>query len=362
MNQPSKAACAYFGVASEGIALPLRPLRAGVWSTNDISWAELLVDRYEHVTLPLIQAGQHVDHESNETTTLIPKIIHFIWLGPKAIPQHLSIADDAKTHETSNEHHEWNACMRSWLEHHPLSSGWEINLWTESDAQSTFLASDASFSMKNSAAYEYAILKKNYGLASDILRLELLWHVGGLYVDIDYLCTASVNDLHSTLTFYCGASNVGCVEVNNGLVGCTKRHALVKRMVDDIHEWFDNTPSMRESSARAATVMPSSFLTSFLDEQSAESLSKVTELTHEDVIKHTGPGLITRTLINALPNTADGDDGEREVAVLPASYIHSLPNCKRHDIRDHTDKQDFIETYGDSTTRAIHLWGCSWQK
>lgn len=42
---------------------------------------------------------------------------------------------------------------------------------------------------------------------------------GGLYVDTDFLCLASFEDLHRRYDFYTGVSNTGTFELNNGLVG-----------------------------------------------------------------------------------------------------------------------------------------------
>lgn len=375
MAEPSEAAASYFGATSKkrfaiGASAGTRPtgtlrvLRAGVWSPDDVLWAEKLVDRYENTTLRLIQAAGQItgvndeDSEANVSSSLIPKTIHFIWLGSKPIPQQWSRENNV-VHDPKEDHTSWNTCMGSWAKHHPLSSGWEIKLWTESNVQSTFLDDDASRSMSNSAAYEYAISDQNYGLASDILRLEILWHFGGVYADIDYLCTASVDYLHSSLTFYCGASNVGCIEINNGLMGCTRQHMLVKRMMDDINKWFDGISTIKASQPNASQPRGTpSFLSSFLDEQSAESLSKAIALTHEDVIRHTGPGLITRTLTGLLGNS---DTMDTRVAVLPASYFHPYPNCDRHSLGNYQDTQAFVESYRNNKTRAIHLWGCSWQ-
>mmetsp|Transcript_592 Transcript_592/g.1040 ORF Transcript_592/g.1040 Transcript_592/m.1040 type:complete len:94 (+) Transcript_592:2-283(+) len=48
--------------------------------------------------------------------------------------------------------------------------------------------------MKNSAGYQRAIRNQNYGMASDILRLEILNVFGGVYVDVDYWCVKSLNE------------------------------------------------------------------------------------------------------------------------------------------------------------------------
>lgn len=55
---------------------------------------------------------------------------------------------------------------------------------------------------------------------------QILYHFGGVYVDADMECLASLDDLHESistgtghLTFYTGFSNTGTIELNNGLIG-----------------------------------------------------------------------------------------------------------------------------------------------
>ena len=298
----------------------------------------------------------------------IPKTIHFIWLGSRSIPWHFK-AEEGGTDtcgETNADTEGWNECMRSWQEHHPPSSGWTIRLWTEVEVKSTFFHDTSECKMTNQAAYEYALSKQNYGLASDILRLELLSSFGGVYVDIDYLCMAPLDDLHSAATLYCGASNVGCVEINNGLFGCAKRHKVVQRKIEDIGEWFGEKIEQEELETAPAA---SAFLSSFLDAETTQSLTRAKELTHEDVIRHTGPGLITRmmmmTVLADLADVGDEEDsGDMDrVMVLPAQYFHSLPNDSRAYVGECEAADAFSKKICRSdTTRAVHLWGCSWQK
>lgn len=53
---------------------------------------------------------------------------------------------------------------------------------------------------------------------SDIFRLDILLHFGGLYVDTDFECVAPFDLLHAQtrVSCYVGVSNTGTVELNNG--------------------------------------------------------------------------------------------------------------------------------------------------
>ena len=359
-----------------------RKLRHGVWSSNDAAWAHGLVERYNVIALPLLTAsagnggGDSFTRAKEQPAARIPKIIHFIWLGSQPIPRHFKTEMDKKHAAKINKEihlkdkEQWNACMRSWVDHHPPSSGWTVRLWTEKEVVAKFFDTTSEYTMINRDAYEYALSKRNYGLASDVLRLEVLSTFGGVYVDIDYLCTAPFDDLHSAATFYCGASNVGCVEINNGLMGSALGHKVTQMMIRKIGNWFCDNVEQEEAEA-APGVAASAFLSSFLDTETAQSLTKAKELSHEDVVRHTGPGLITRVMMEILADLSDGEndvdsedlDGADCIMVLPAQYFHSLPNTSRGGVSEFENVEEFCKSsWYKNTTRAVHLWGCSWQK
>ena len=84
---------------------------------------------------------------------MIPKIIHYIWLGGKPLPK---IAEK---------------CIESWKKFCP---DYEIKRWDESN-----LDLDKYQFVKD------AIKNKKYAFASDVLRTEILYNYGGIYFDID---------------------------------------------------------------------------------------------------------------------------------------------------------------------------------
>lgn len=54
---------------------------------------------------------------------------------------------------------------------------------------------------------------------SHVPHVQILLRHGGLYVDVDFLCFGSFDDLHKRYEFYAGVSNTGTFELNNGLIG-----------------------------------------------------------------------------------------------------------------------------------------------
>jgi mannosyltransferase OCH1-like enzyme len=92
---------------------------------------------------------------------VIPSVIHRIWLGSSPLPA------------------DFERYGSSWREHHP---SWEMRLWTDADI--------AEFGCPEAFART-----RHHGERSDLMRYELLWRYGGLYVDTDMECLRSIEPL-----------------------------------------------------------------------------------------------------------------------------------------------------------------------
>ncbi|KAI2507235.1 glycosyltransferase [Fragilaria crotonensis] len=217
----------------------------------------------------------------------------------------------------------------------------------------------------NAEALHYAIRNKNYGMASDILRLELLYEHGGLYVDIDYLCVASVADLHRQFDFYCGASNTGAIELNNGLMASQPRHFVIQKMMERIRD--SSMPIFRQQSRQQEAMR---HIASFLDNNDTMSRAVLEQgmmtLTPEQVIRHTGPGLLTSTMAEILMTTPPASSSSSadlsRVAILPYQVFHPLPNHRRRLGLEILDEELLEGHIVPGETKAVHLWQCSWQE
>lgn len=94
---------------------------------------------------------------------MIPKVIHYIWLGGKTLPK---IAEK---------------CIKSWKKFCP---GYEIKRWDETNLDLN--------------KYEFvkdAYQAKKYAFASDVLRTEVLYQEGGIYFDIDVELVKPIDDV-----------------------------------------------------------------------------------------------------------------------------------------------------------------------
>jgi mannosyltransferase OCH1-like enzyme len=123
---------------------------------------------------------------------VIPKVFHQIWLGGRPLPR------------------EYEGYRRTWTKHHP---GWELRVWTESDLPGDLRRPEAAERLRAPAE------------RADILRLELLWREGGVYVDTDFECRRSIEPLIEDAELFITLAKAG--RVNNALMGSVPGHAVI---------------------------------------------------------------------------------------------------------------------------------------
>ena len=129
----------------------------------------------------------------------IPRIFHQIWVGPDPFPK------------------EFARYQETWRSHHP---DWDLRFWTEEN-----LPAD----LDRKEAYE---LLRQPAERADLIRLELLYNQGGVYVDVDFECLRSIEPLLADVDFFVG--NFKPRRVTNAIVGSVPGHPLLARAVSEI--------------------------------------------------------------------------------------------------------------------------------
>jgi hypothetical protein len=149
----------------------------------------------------------------------IPKVIHFIWIGPKPFP----------LESTDN--------VRSWIARHP---DWTFKFWTDRDRplphpkMQKMMIPDLKF-LK---LYECYKKSDNYGEKSDLLRYEILNQEGGIYVDHDVKCIKSFEAFNQAYDFFCGmelpykTALSSSVLPTNNTVGARPGHPIIKHCME----------------------------------------------------------------------------------------------------------------------------------
>jgi hypothetical protein len=155
----------------------------------------------------------------------IPKVIHFIWIGPRPFPP-FSVEN-----------------IRTWIAKNPE---WTVKFWTDRDRPPPCNGMEVC----RVDAFPFLFLKQcyeesqNFGEKSDLLRFEILYQEGGLYVDHDANCLRSFDALHRGLDFYCGLETphppVAGLNLTSGIgvIGARPLHPVIKQVIDQIgREW-----------------------------------------------------------------------------------------------------------------------------
>ena len=94
---------------------------------------------------------------------MIPKKLHFIWIG-----------DESKMPDR---------CMDTWMS---KNRDYKVNIWTNKSITNRF--------WKNAKQLHEMLEKKDYAGASDVMRYEILYEEGGVYVDADSVCLKPLED------------------------------------------------------------------------------------------------------------------------------------------------------------------------
>ena len=131
---------------------------------------------------------------------MVPRILHQIWLGPDPLPD------------------EFEGYRQTWIEHHP---DWEHRLWTEDTLPE---------GLRRPEVYERLRMPAE---RSDILRLEVLWLHGGVYVDTDFECHRPLDPVIEGLDFFTAPLKPDGW-VNNAFVGATPGHPIVDRALSEL--------------------------------------------------------------------------------------------------------------------------------
>lgn len=201
------------GIALIFFACGLHPICADAFLKNS-QWKEAAHTPEDQERLAFFQSlYEKMDHKS--PIGEIPKVFHVIWLGQNAFPP-----SSVTT-------------MRTWLEKHP---GWQVKLWTDRDVPSRFeglqvMASEL-FPLKRCADVYYRA--EDFEERSIILRYAILESEGGVYIDHDALCLASLEPLCASHDFFCGleqpGSSIQSSSINPSwhLIAATPHHPILE--------------------------------------------------------------------------------------------------------------------------------------
>jgi len=134
--------------------------------------------------------------------TMIPKVIHFCWFGEKTLSE---LAEK---------------CIASWRKFCP---DYEIKEWNETNVDII----DIDYARE---AYE----EKAWAFVSDVVRLQIIYEYGGIYLDTDVEMIRPFDDLMDAPAFM-GIEDGKVVALGLGF-GAEKHHPLIGELLDD-YKW-----------------------------------------------------------------------------------------------------------------------------
>ena len=204
----------------------------------------------------------------------VPKILHQIWMGGDIPDKQRSMCEQVK-----------NA----------LPSDWEYKLWLDDDVSD----------IPDFTTIEYFEKTPNFGQKSDIIRNEILYEYGGVYLDTDFILYKNL-DQFLDMDYIVGVGYDEWPSVLNGMIFSSPKNDIADSM-----RKYDVTPDWSNPMS---------------------------------VINSTGPFHSYRKLINRL---------NENVLILPVNFFYPFPGSLRHN----KNYQDYVE----EESVACHLWECSWQ-
>jgi len=170
---------------------------------NNLSDPELI--------LHYIKIGKYKNNLDNIQPTIneleIPKILHFIWVGTNNIPE------------------EYKTYINSWRKYH---NNWKIRIWTDNDlTYSNFLNLD-KINMSTKMAQK-----------ADIMRYEIIYNFGGIYVDCDFEAFKNIEKIISNCNFFTCNGDHDCYDnkvITNAFFGASINNEISKKLKDNINK------------------------------------------------------------------------------------------------------------------------------
>ena len=162
------------------------------------------LDKTSVYIIPYIQIYESQKKENEKKNIkrslkpLIPKTIHYCWFSRKPIPEYLL------------------RCIDSW---HQYCPDYEIIQWNEDNY-------DINKYLYSKQAYR----EKKWGFVPDVIRLDLLYNYGGIYLDTDVELIKSIEELRYQGAFM-GVEKWGNINMGGGS-GAIPHHPVIKKMLD----------------------------------------------------------------------------------------------------------------------------------
>lgn len=223
--------CSLFSVQSRVTESPTFEMLSGKWDEKKERWRKYSDEDamdLDAFAMNFQSKSRHLFF-SQPYTHRIPRVLNFIWVGPRPFP------------EDSIEN------LKAWQALHP---GWTMRFWTDSEERTAPIEG-----MEKHLIDEIDFLRlkpylektKNYGEKADLIRYEIIYQQGGVYIDHDVMPYRSFDILNNAFDFYVGLENP---HVNPGtetkvfpcncLFGARPYHPILRETIElCVSRWKD---------------------------------------------------------------------------------------------------------------------------
>jgi mannosyltransferase OCH1-like enzyme len=195
------------------------------------------------------------DELKEEESSMIPKIIHLTWKSKK-IPK------------------KYRSYLKSIIRFH---ANWDIKIWTDR-------------SMYQLVIENYPKYQKPYNSYSnmiqrcDFFRLLVVYHFGGVYLDLDMQIIKSLNELDESIEIF-----FPCEKIMD-------QESLIRH---------NNRDSVRIGNYAFGSIPKHPFLEYLLDKFILPQFKDRPILSEDDILESTGPGIITTAYHDYISNNAN---------------------------------------------------------
>jgi mannosyltransferase OCH1-like enzyme len=134
---------------------------------------------------------------SKNNSENIPKIIHFIWIGNNIPEKYLEY-------------------IETWIRYHP---DYHFCFWNNNNIPK----------LVNQELFDNA---NDYAMKVDILRYELIYFLGGIYIDCDFLCIKNIDELINNLDNFCSYESKEFI--TNAIFGFVREHKFLYNVIENL--------------------------------------------------------------------------------------------------------------------------------
>ena len=233
----------------------------------------------------------------------------------------------------------------------------------------------------------------NIGEKADVLRLEILYQFGGVYVDCDFECLQTFdyldfgkqcsndsnnsNDSDSNsdnkgngigngnsnggYSLMIGLTNTGLLEINNAIIGSCKESKIVEKIILKLIDNVNKINNQTQNNVDEENQTDSKSKNDNDNDNDIRSKKKKSDKLKSNTIVKTGPIFTTRCIMDLITFDNIGksrsvkDDCVKEILIFPSKLFYPFPNNMRQ-----LPIGDRFAYFDKDMSLAVHHWGVSW--